>query len=109
MLRPCPAAAAGKVFELDGWKFVEPYATSGTLHLIGLLSDGGVHSRYALCLTLPAAAAAVACWNDCLPPPGPCLQMPLRANKLAHALPLLPPLHEVFPSQLRVHYAGMTS
>ena len=38
------------MFELDGWKFVEPYATSGTLHLIGLLSDGGVHSRLACCL-----------------------------------------------------------
>ena len=40
--RPCPA---GRLFELDGWKYIEPNARSGTLHLLGLLSDGGVHSR----------------------------------------------------------------
>ena len=37
----------GKLFELDGWKWVEGAARAGTLHLIGLLSDGGVHSRCA--------------------------------------------------------------
>ena len=36
---------AGQLFELDGWKWVEGAARAGTLHLIGLLSDGGVHSR----------------------------------------------------------------
>lgn len=39
------ALASGRVFELEGWKFVEGAAKSGTLHLLGLLSDGGVHSR----------------------------------------------------------------
>ena len=29
----------------DGWKHIEPAAKEQTLHLIGLLSDGGVHSR----------------------------------------------------------------
>ncbi len=37
---------SGDLFNLDGWKYVEPAAKEHTLHLIGLLSDGGVHSRY---------------------------------------------------------------
>lgn len=36
---------AGELFKLDGWKYIEGSAKAGTLHLIGLLSDGGVHSR----------------------------------------------------------------
>ncbi|KAL4419791.1 hypothetical protein ABPG75_006889 [Micractinium tetrahymenae] len=40
------ALATGDLFRLDGWKYIEPNAKQGTLHLIGLLSDGGVHSRY---------------------------------------------------------------
>ncbi|KAI3425198.1 hypothetical protein D9Q98_008967 [Chlorella vulgaris] len=40
------ALASGNVFKLDGWKHIESHAQSGTLHLLGLLSDGGVHSRY---------------------------------------------------------------
>lgn len=40
------ALETGELFELDGWKHIAPAATEGTLHLIGLLSDGGVHSRY---------------------------------------------------------------
>jgi 2,3-bisphosphoglycerate-independent phosphoglycerate mutase len=36
----------GELFKLDGWKYIEGNAKAGTLHLIGLLSDGGVHSRY---------------------------------------------------------------
>ncbi|KAL4435450.1 hypothetical protein ABPG77_006212 [Micractinium sp. CCAP 211/92] len=40
------ALATGDLFNLDGWKYIEPNAKQGTLHLIGLLSDGGVHSRY---------------------------------------------------------------
>ncbi len=39
------ALQSGRMFELDGWKYIEDAAKSGTLHLIGLLSDGGVHSR----------------------------------------------------------------
>lgn len=38
--------ASGDLFNLDGWKYLEPAAKEHTLHLIGLLSDGGVHSRY---------------------------------------------------------------
>lgn len=40
------ALESGKLFEMDGWKHIAPAAEKGTLHLIGLLSDGGVHSRY---------------------------------------------------------------
>ncbi|PRW33685.1 2,3-bisphosphoglycerate-independent phosphoglycerate mutase isoform B [Chlorella sorokiniana] len=40
------ALATGELFKLDGWKYIEGNAKAGTLHLIGLLSDGGVHSRY---------------------------------------------------------------
>lgn len=40
------ALESEELFELDGWKHIAPAATEGTLHLIGLLSDGGVHSRY---------------------------------------------------------------
>lgn len=38
--------ASGAMFEYEGWQQIEAAAKSGTLHLIGLLSDGGVHSRY---------------------------------------------------------------
>ena len=40
------ALESGKLFELEGWKHLEPALDRGTLHLIGLLTDGGVHSRY---------------------------------------------------------------
>ncbi|CAK0772647.1 Phosphoglucomutase-1 [Coccomyxa viridis] len=40
------ALESGELFDWDGWKHITPAATKGTLHLIGLLSDGGVHSRY---------------------------------------------------------------
>ena len=40
------ALESGELFDWDGWKHIAPAATKGTLHLIGLLSDGGVHSRY---------------------------------------------------------------
>lgn len=40
------ALESGKLFEMEGWKYLEPAAKEHTLHLIGLLSDGGVHSRY---------------------------------------------------------------
>lgn len=42
------ALTSGQLWELDGWRYVEPAARKGTLHFIGLLSDGGVHSRYDL-------------------------------------------------------------
>lgn len=39
------ALANGKLFEGDGWKIITPAFASHTVHFIGLLSDGGVHSR----------------------------------------------------------------
>jgi BPG-independent PGAM N-terminus (iPGM_N)/Metalloenzyme superfamily len=35
----------GSMFKSDGWKHIEPAFAEGTLHLIGLCSNGGVHSR----------------------------------------------------------------
>jgi 2,3-bisphosphoglycerate-independent phosphoglycerate mutase len=35
----------GSLFKSDGWKHIEPALEKSTLHLIGLCSDGGVHSR----------------------------------------------------------------
>ena len=35
----------GSMFEGDGWTYVSEALPGGTLHFIGLLSDGGVHSR----------------------------------------------------------------
>ncbi len=40
------AIASGDVFKQDGWRFISPAFEKNTLHLLGLLSDGGVHSRY---------------------------------------------------------------
>ena len=39
------ALATGKIFEGEGFKYIQECFAEGTLHLIGLLSDGGVHSR----------------------------------------------------------------
>ena len=39
------ALASGKIYEGEGFKYIQQSFESGTLHLIGLLSDGGVHSR----------------------------------------------------------------
>lgn len=40
------ALANGKMFELPGWKLISQAFADHTVHFIGLLSDGGVHSRY---------------------------------------------------------------
>jgi 2,3-bisphosphoglycerate-independent phosphoglycerate mutase len=40
------ALANGKMFELPGWKLISEAFAEHTVHFIGLLSDGGVHSRY---------------------------------------------------------------
>lgn len=40
------ALGTGDLFNLDGWNYIQDAAQQNTLHLIGLLSDGGVHSRY---------------------------------------------------------------
>uniref|UniRef100_A0A2P2JKK9 2,3-bisphosphoglycerate-independent phosphoglycerate mutase n=1 Tax=Rhizophora mucronata TaxID=61149 RepID=A0A2P2JKK9_RHIMU len=39
------ALASGKLYEGEGFKYIQECFENGTLHLIGLLSDGGVHSR----------------------------------------------------------------
>ncbi|GMH39914.1 hypothetical protein BSKO_07818 [Bryopsis sp. KO-2023] len=36
----------GEMFKSDGWKLVSKAFEAHTVHFIGLLSDGGVHSRY---------------------------------------------------------------
>lgn len=40
------ALASGKIFEGEGFRYIQQSFENGTLHLIGLLSDGGVHSRF---------------------------------------------------------------
>lgn len=41
------ALATGTIFKHEGWQYIEEATLKGgTLHLLGLLSDGGVHSRY---------------------------------------------------------------
>ncbi|KAK3018229.1 hypothetical protein RJ639_002763 [Escallonia herrerae] len=39
------ALASEKIYEGESFKYIKECFESGTLHLIGLLSDGGVHSR----------------------------------------------------------------
>jgi hypothetical protein len=39
------ALADGSIFELDGWKYISSAFKEHTVHFIGLLSSGGVHSR----------------------------------------------------------------
>ncbi|KAL6616280.1 hypothetical protein ACP70R_038550 [Stipagrostis hirtigluma subsp. patula] len=39
------ALASGKIYDGEGFKYIKESFDNGTLHLIGLLSDGGVHSR----------------------------------------------------------------
>jgi 2,3-bisphosphoglycerate-independent phosphoglycerate mutase len=48
----------GSLFAGEGWAFLkERFASGGTLHLLGLLSDGGVHSRLDQLLALLDGAA----------------------------------------------------
>jgi BPG-independent PGAM N-terminus (iPGM_N) len=37
---------SGDIFKHKGWEGLKPAFEKNTLHFIGLLSDGGVHSRY---------------------------------------------------------------
>ncbi|GAB4829477.1 2,3-bisphosphoglycerate-independent phosphoglycerate mutase [Ancistrocladus abbreviatus] len=39
------ALASRKIYDGEGFKYIQQCFQNGTLHLIGLLSDGGVHSR----------------------------------------------------------------
>jgi hypothetical protein len=40
------ALETGAIYEGSGFKYLKEALPNGTLHLIGLLSDGGVHSRF---------------------------------------------------------------
>lgn len=40
------AVGSGDIFKQQGWQHIKPSLKDDTLHFIGLLSDGGVHSRY---------------------------------------------------------------
>jgi hypothetical protein len=40
------ALSSGSIYVGEGFKYVKEALPDGTLHLIGLLSNGGVHSRY---------------------------------------------------------------
>ncbi|XP_076899829.1 2,3-bisphosphoglycerate-independent phosphoglycerate mutase-like [Bidens hawaiensis] len=39
------ALASGKIYEDEGFNYIKESFANNTLHLIGLMSDGGVHSR----------------------------------------------------------------
>ena len=39
------ALASGKIYEGEGFNYIKEYFENGTCRLIGVLSDGGVHSR----------------------------------------------------------------
>jgi hypothetical protein len=39
------ALASGKIYDGEGFSYIKESFENGTPHLIGLLSDGGVHSR----------------------------------------------------------------
>lgn len=39
------ALKTGAIYKGDGFKYIKEALPNGTLHLMGLLSDGGVHSR----------------------------------------------------------------
>mmetsp|Transcript_25642 Transcript_25642/g.84429 ORF Transcript_25642/g.84429 Transcript_25642/m.84429 type:complete len:550 (+) Transcript_25642:33-1682(+) len=55
------ALESGSMFTGEGFKYIQPCFASGTLHLIGLLSSGGVHSRYDQLLGLMKGAVANGC------------------------------------------------
>jgi len=63
------ALASGKIYEGDGFNYIKESFENGTLHLIGLLSDGGVHSRLdQLQLLLKGASERGAKKNPCSHP-----------------------------------------
>lgn len=39
------ALAPGKIYDDEGFSYIKESFANNTLHLIGLMSDGGVHSR----------------------------------------------------------------
>ncbi|KAL8088390.1 hypothetical protein AgCh_038242 [Apium graveolens] len=51
------ALESGKIYDGEGFNYIKESFESGTLHLIGLLSDGGVHSRIDQVLLLVKGAS----------------------------------------------------
>ncbi|CAH9072471.1 unnamed protein product [Cuscuta europaea] len=51
------ALASGKIYDGEGFNYIKERFQTGTLHFIGLLSDGGVHSRLDQLLLLVNGAA----------------------------------------------------
>ena len=51
------AIKSNDIFTHECWQNLEPSAKKGTLHLIGLLSDGGVHARLDQLLPLMEGAS----------------------------------------------------
>jgi len=51
------AIASGAIFTSNGWNYIKPQFATNTVHLIGLLSDGGVHSRYNQMMSLVGGLA----------------------------------------------------
>ena len=63
------ALESHRLWDLDGWQYLAPAVhAGGTLHFIGLLSDGGVHSRYDQLLRLLTGVRAPR--SGSLPAPG---------------------------------------
>lgn len=49
---------SGQLFKDEGWSYIKSVFTTNTVHFIGLLSSGGVHSRYNQLIALVKQAAA---------------------------------------------------
>jgi BPG-independent PGAM N-terminus (iPGM_N) len=68
----CPVPLqSGDIFKHDGWKKLMPAFKDHTLHFIGLLSDGGVHSRYDQLLLCLQGAAEPTAATALVPASGP--------------------------------------
>ena len=57
------------MFEMPGWKLISEAFPNNTVHFIGLLSDGGVHSRYdQLVLSIKVCVCVCVCvWRRGIP------------------------------------------
>ena len=51
----------GQLFRDEGWAYIKSAFAENALHFIGLLSSGGVHSRYNQLIALVKQAAAASC------------------------------------------------
>ncbi len=57
----------GQLFRDEGWAYIKSAFAENALHFIGLLSSGGVHSRYNQLIALVKQAAAASCPPALLP------------------------------------------